>query len=78
MTSLKQEEDEIKPKLHKEKIKVKTPAITYQIPHRHEYFGCYAKETDKENAAPSSQSPQCQLSETEVERARRHILRLQI
>ena len=43
---------------------------------RHEYFGCYAKETDKENAAPSS--PQCQYGETEVERARRHILRLQI
>ena len=50
--------------------------ITLKEALRHDYFGCYADNTDKENAAPPLLHSQ--NGETEVERARRHILRLQI
>ena len=51
--------------------------ITLKEALRHDYFGCYAD--DKENAAPSHQLISSHsAAETEVERARRHILRLQI
>ena len=56
--------------------------ITLKEALRHHYFDCYGADdddgrggrVDKENAAPQLHSK----SESEVERARRHILRLQI
>ena len=50
--------------------------ITLKEALRHHYFDCYDADDGggKENAAPLLHSK----SETEVERARRHILRLQI
>ena len=48
--------------------------ITLKEALRHDYFGSY---DDKENAAPTAAAAMLN-SETEVERARRHILRLQI